>query len=37
MIKMAALVKKKRDMPTEDFIRYWLEVHAPLEKKMART
>lgn len=33
MIKMVALVSKKREMPKEEFIRYWLEVHAPLEKK----
>lgn len=33
MIKMVAMVKKKREMSKEDFVRYWLEVHAPLEKK----
>jgi uncharacterized protein (TIGR02118 family) len=33
MIKMVALVRKKREMSKEDFRRYWLEVHAPLEKK----
>lgn len=33
MIKMVALVQRKKDMDKEDFVRYWLDVHAPLEKK----
>lgn len=33
MIKMVALVNKKKDMDKEDFVRYWIDVHAPLEKK----
>lgn len=33
MIKMVALVNKKKDMDKEDFVRYWLDIHAPLEKK----
>lgn len=33
MIKMVALVNRKKDLGKEDFVRYWLDVHAPLEKK----
>jgi uncharacterized protein (TIGR02118 family) len=33
MIKMVAMVKKKEEMERGEFIRYWLEVHAPLEAK----
>jgi uncharacterized protein (TIGR02118 family) len=33
MIKMVALVNKKRDLNNKDFVRYWLDIHAPLEKK----
>lgn len=33
MIKMVALVNKKESMSREDFVRYWIDVHAPLEKK----
>jgi uncharacterized protein (TIGR02118 family) len=32
MIKMVAMVKRKEGMAKDEFIRYWLEVHAPLEK-----
>lgn len=33
MIKMIAVVKRKEGMGREEFNKYWLEVHAPLEKK----
>lgn len=33
MIKMIAVVKRKDGMGREEFNKYWLEVHAPLEKK----
>ncbi len=33
MIKMVAMVKKKEGMETGEFVRYWIEVHAPLEAK----
>jgi uncharacterized protein (TIGR02118 family) len=33
MIKMVAMVKRKEGMEREKFIRYWLDVHAPLEAK----
>ena len=33
MIKMVALVKRKEDMKRNEFIRYWVNTHAPLEKK----
>lgn len=33
MIKMVALVNKKKNVGKEDFLRHWLEVHAPLERK----
>ncbi len=33
MIKMVAVVKKKEGMERNEFVKYWLDVHAPLEKK----
>ena len=33
MIKMVALVKRKEDMKRNEFIRYLVNTHAPLEKK----
>ena len=33
MIKMVAMVKKQEGMGRGEFIRYWLEIHAPLEAK----
>jgi uncharacterized protein (TIGR02118 family) len=33
MIKLVALVNKKEEMSKEDFEGYWLNIHAPLEKK----
>ncbi len=33
MIKMVAMIKRKDNMGREEFNKYWLEVHAPLEKK----
>ncbi len=34
MIKLIALVKKKPSMTTEDFRDYWINVHAPLAKRI---
>ncbi len=33
MIKIVATVKRKEGMGRDEFVKYWLDVHAPLEKK----
>lgn len=33
MIKMVAMVNRKEGMERNEFIDYWLNIHAPLEKK----
>jgi uncharacterized protein (TIGR02118 family) len=34
MFKLIILLKKKANMTTADFTRYWLETHTPMAKKM---
>lgn len=34
MIKLIALVRKKASMTTEEFRDYWINVHAPLAKRI---
>lgn len=34
MFKLIILLKKKQSMSDEEFAKYWLDVHAPLAKKM---
>jgi len=34
MFKMIILLTKKETMSDDEFARYWLDVHAPLAKKM---
>lgn len=34
LFKMLILLKKKTTYSDEQFVKYWLEVHAPLAKKM---
>lgn len=34
MFKLIILLKKKTSISNEEFVKYWLETHAPLAKKM---
>jgi len=34
MFKMMILLKKKQTLTDEEFVKYWLERHAPMAKKM---
>jgi uncharacterized protein (TIGR02118 family) len=35
MIKLVYCIRKRSDISTEDFYKYWLNNHAPLVKKLA--
>ncbi len=34
MIKMFAILKRRDGMTHDEFVKYWLEVHAPIAKSM---
>ena len=34
MVKYIALIKRKKGLSREEFVRYWKEVHAPLACKL---
>ncbi len=36
MIKLVYCVRRKQDLPQEEFHRYWYEVHGPLVRKYAQ-
>jgi uncharacterized protein (TIGR02118 family) len=34
MIKLVFVIRRREDLPPEEFRRYWLEEHAPLARKL---
>jgi len=37
MIKLVYVIRKRDDVPTEEFHKYWLESHGPLVRSFAKT
>ena len=36
MIKLVYIVRRRQDMPPEEFRKYWLEKHGPLVRSLAK-